>query len=208
MLGGIGGTASLLVHEFGHVRVARSLGGIQSARVSLVWLGAATRIEGAYATGKEQSRVAIAGPRASFEFACSIAALTALPMPLEFRKALLLLALLNVAIGVLNLVPAYPMDGYKLVHGLLWSATGSEHKAQQALGRVGHVAFLVGPAVMTALVIAKPNIGVGASFMAGTLVAQKRLMRSSCRARTRGSRSSAPATSDAQPERPGVASSP
>src|SRR6266540_4170584 len=62
VLGGIGGTASLLVHEFAHVRVARRFEGIHSASVSLLWLGAATHLEGAYKRGSEQTRVAIAGP--------------------------------------------------------------------------------------------------------------------------------------------------
>src|SRR5207249_3855033 len=48
LLGGIGGTASLLVHELGHVSVARRLKGIRTASVSLIWMGAASRFEGKY----------------------------------------------------------------------------------------------------------------------------------------------------------------
>src|SRR5688500_7702032 len=133
LLGGIGGTASLLVHEFGHVRAARQVAGIHSASVYLMWLGAATRLEGEYSSGREQARVAIAGPRASFTFALALAPLAFLPLPHAFQAALLL-AGLNVAIAVLNLVPASPLDGYKLVKGLLWAATGSEQGAQRAIG--------------------------------------------------------------------------
>src|SRR6187200_1572184 len=62
-LGALGGTASLLVHELGHVQAARRLPGIRTASVSLIWFGAATRLEGTYATGRDQAKVAIAGPR-------------------------------------------------------------------------------------------------------------------------------------------------
>src|SRR5260221_7815370 len=64
LLGGIGGTASLIIHELGHVRAARRADGIRSAAISLVWLGAATRFEGEYEDGGEQTRVAIGGPLA------------------------------------------------------------------------------------------------------------------------------------------------
>jgi len=176
VLGGIGGTSSLLVHEFGHVRVARRFEGIHSASVSLLWLGAATHLEGAYKRGSEQTRVAIAGPRASFEFGVSLAALAVLPMPLPLREAVIMLALLNVAIGVLNLIPAYPLDGYKLVLGLLWSATGSRQSAQRVLGHLGRAARVVVPPATAVLIAAKPSIGVGAALMAGTLVAQRQLI--------------------------------
>jgi Zn-dependent protease len=177
-LGGIGGTASLLVHEFGHVRVARRVAGIRSARVSLLWLGAATRLEGAYVKGSEQARVAIAGPRASLEFAGALAALVLLlPMPPPLEQTVLLLAALNVAIAALNLVPASPMDGHKLVVGLLWSATGSQQSAQQAIRRLGRAAQAVFPAAMAILLAVEPSLGLGAAAMAGTLFAQQQLMR-------------------------------
>jgi len=177
VLGGIGGTSSLLVHEFGHVRVARRFEGIHSASVSLLWLGAATHLEGTYKRGSEQTRVAIAGPRASFEFGLSIAALAVLPMPLPLREAVIMLALLNVAIGVLNLIPAYPLDGYKLMVGLLWSATGSRQSAQRVLGHLGRAARVVVPPATALLVAAKPSIGLSVALMAGTLFAQNQLLR-------------------------------
>src|SRR6267154_857181 len=63
VLGAVGGTASLIIHELGHVQAARRLTGLRPISVSLIWLGAATRLEGAYASGRDQARVAIAGPR-------------------------------------------------------------------------------------------------------------------------------------------------
>jgi Zn-dependent protease len=175
-LGAVGGTASLLVHEFGHIRVARQLRGIRSATVSLMWLGAATRLEGRYLTGKEQIRVAIAGPRASFGFAGGLTSLVLLPLPAAHERALLLLALLNVAIGLLNLVPAAPLDGYKLLLGLAWSATGSERRAQRALGRVGRVVMFAVPPATAALLTVRPGLAVALATITVTLVAQKRLV--------------------------------
>jgi Zn-dependent protease len=176
-LGGIGGTASLLVHEFGHVRAARQLAGIRSATISLMWLGAATRLEGRYLTGNEQARVAIAGPRASFAFGGALALITLLPLPAAHARAVLLLALLNVAIGLLNLVPAAPLDGYKLAFGLLWSATGSERRASRVLGRLGRAALFAASPAAAALIAVNPSLGLAVAMMCATLAVQRQLLR-------------------------------
>jgi Zn-dependent protease len=177
LLGGIGGTASLLVHELGHVSAARRLEGIRSAKVSLIWLGAATRFEGAYANGREQARVAIAGPEASFALALSLLAAVFLPMPLAGKELLLILVLFNVAIGVLNLIPAHPLDGHKLAVGLLWCATGSEKKARRIIRRIGIGWAVVELPSAAFLLVQRPNLGLAVVVMAASLFAQKRFAR-------------------------------
>ena len=110
-IGALGGTASLLVHELGHVQAARGLAGIRTVSISLIWFGAATRLEGKYASGRDQAKVAIAGPRWSFNMALAFFVMGFLPMPEEYRQALVLLALFNLGIGLLNLIPVAPLDG-------------------------------------------------------------------------------------------------
>src|SRR5712691_9719764 len=82
VVGAIGGTASLIAHGLGGVRAARKLTGLRPISVSLIWLGAATRLEGAYASGRDQARVAIAGPRVSFAVALSLVPVLFLPIPI------------------------------------------------------------------------------------------------------------------------------
>ncbi len=173
ILGAVGGTASLLVHELGHVQAARRLHGIRSASVSLIWLGAATRFEGRYESGREQAQVAIAGPRASFNMAVALAGMYFLPMPIEYRQGVVLLALFNLAIGVLNLVPAYPLDGHKLAVGLLWSATGSEKRARRIIRRIGIAWAAVEMPAIAVLIIEKPIIGAGIALVTASFFVQK-----------------------------------
>jgi Zn-dependent protease len=179
LLGAIGGTASLLIHELGHVRVARRLTGIKTARISLLWMGAATRFEGRYESGRDQARVAIAGPSASFVVALSLGALCFLPMPVPLKEAVLLLALFNIGLGVINLVPAYPLDGHKLVVGLMWSLTGSEKKARSILRRAGMACAALELPSALFLLVEKPQLGVAIAFTAASFIAQKRLTRQS-----------------------------
>jgi len=181
VLGAVGGTASLLVHELGHVHAARRLNGIRSASVSLIWLGAATRFEGKYESGREQTQVAIAGPRASFNMAIALGAMCFLPMPVVYKQAVLLLALFNVAVGVLNLVPAYPLDGHKLAVGLLWSATGSEERARRIIRRIGIAWAAVELPAMAVLIIEKPVLGLGLAFVGITFYVQKWFARRSAK---------------------------
>jgi Zn-dependent protease len=175
-LGAIGGTVSLFIHEFGHVRAARKLEGIRSADVSLIWAGAATRFEGKYASGREQMQVAIAGPRASFAFAAGLLAICICPIGL-FREMVFALALFNILVGLLNLLPAYPLDGHKLVVGMLWSATGSEGRARRIIHRVGVCWGALELPSAVVLLFARPEVGILAVLLAVSFLAQKHFMR-------------------------------
>jgi Zn-dependent protease len=177
LLGAIGGTASLLIHELGHVRAARRADGISSAVISLFWLGAATRFEGKYEDGGQQWRVAVAGPLASFVVAISLVAACLLPMPIQVKAAVLLLALFNVVLAVLNLLPAYPLDGHNLAVGLLWAATGSERKARRLLRRIGIGWAAVEVPAAALFVVERPHLGLVVSALAVSLVMQKQFAR-------------------------------
>jgi Zn-dependent protease len=141
--------------------------------VSLIWLGAATQLEGAYTTGGDQARVAAAGPRASFAVAISLVPLLAAPIPVDPKALVFTLAALNVAIGVLSIIPVKPLDGYKLIVGLLWSWLGSKTAAQRVVRRLAFswaAVELVGACV---LLVEKPLLGAIVVTMAASLYVQK-----------------------------------
>jgi Zn-dependent protease len=179
-LGTLGGAASLIAHELGHVRAARKLTGLRPVGVSLVWLGAATRLEGAYASGRDQAKVAIAGPRMSFSVALGLIPLLLLPIPVGLKDIAITLAVLNIAIGVLSLIPASPLDGYKLIVGLLWSALGSEAAARRLLRRLALTWVGVEILGTCVLLVEKPFVGLIVVALGASLFGQKFL------AQTRG----------------------
>jgi Zn-dependent protease len=171
--GALGGTASLIAHELGHVRAAGRLRGLRPVSVSLIWLGAATRFEGAYASGKDQARVAIAGPATSFGLALLISPVLFAPIPEEARGLLLMLALLNISIGALNLIPANPLDGYKLIVGLVWSIMGTEASARKLIRRVVSAWIAVELVGTSFLLVTRPVLGSAVLLMAASLYGQK-----------------------------------
>lgn len=177
VIGGIGGTVSLLVHELGHVRAARALTGVRAAAVSLVWLGAATRFEGAYASGREQSRVALGGPQASLALAASLGCFCYLPLPFPVKELVIALALFNVAVAALNLVPAHPLDGHKLVVGMLWSVTGSEATSRRIVRCVGLGFLALELPGIVFLLATRPDLGLIVATLALVGFAQRQFAR-------------------------------
>jgi Zn-dependent protease len=174
-LGGLGGTASLIVHELGHVRAARRLKGVEPVRISVMWLGAGTKFEGAYRNGRDQVRVALAGPAASFTFAIALMVSAVMPMPRPAQYGLFGLALLNVVIAVVSLVPVYPLDGHKLVVGLLWRALDSERRARAIVRRAGKAWLAVEVLGCAVLSVERPIVGGCALAVGGAMYLQKHL---------------------------------
>src|SRR5262249_12248698 len=174
-LGGFGGGVSLIVHELGHVRAARRIGGIRPVRISLLWVGAGTKCEGACRSGRDQARVALAGPAASCAFAGMLLAIALLPVPRAMQLGIFGLAILNLAIGVFSLIPVYPLDGHKLLVGLLWRRSRSERQAKAILRRAGGVWLVVGGIACVVLLVAEPMLGSLVMASGALLLLQKRL---------------------------------
>jgi Zn-dependent protease len=160
VLGGIGGLGSLIVHELGHVRASRRLNGVRAVRVSLLWLGAGTKFEGAYRSGRDQARVALAGPAASFGLALVLLVAAFMPIfPRPAQFGLFGLALLNLTIAVVSLIPVHPLDGHKVLVALFWRLSGSERRARFILRRAGKTWLVVEGIACVALVVERPLFG-------------------------------------------------
>lgn len=179
VVGAFGGALSLIVHELGHVRAARKVEGVEVHKVSLFALGAATHLEGAYRSGRDQTRVALAGPVASLVLAVPLMVALALPLPTPLKFASFLLSLLNVAIGLLSILPVHPFDGHKLLVGVAWSALGSESRARRTIRRFGRWAICVDILGTLALAAAHPPLGAVAACAVTVFLCEKHLVRAS-----------------------------
>jgi hypothetical protein len=176
VFGGLGGVVSLIVHELGHVSIARRLSGVRIEKVSVMSLGAAAHFDGSYRNGREQARMALGGPEASFAFALALMIPVLLPAPLLLKVGALGLALLNVGIGALSLLPVHPLDGHKLIVGLVWCVVGSEDRARRLIRRAGTALLAVDASAVVILLAAKPLIGMLVAALAAVAYGQKRLI--------------------------------
>jgi len=110
-------SASILFHEYGHVLVAKRVGiGVRS--VVFHGLGGAANMDAPLCLypPKDEIRVALAGPAAS-----AILAAASYPLYAMWPENFMLYYLfwVNALVGVFNLVPVFPLDGGRVLRGLL-----------------------------------------------------------------------------------------
>ena len=132
--------ASLLAHEIGHALVARRAG-LRVRGITLWLLGGVAQLEDEPASPRDELRVAIVGPAVSLAlagaFGVAAAALSVVGAPALLVVMAAWLALGNVALGVFNLLPAAPLDGGRVLRGLLWRRHGNRVRAAVTATRAG-----------------------------------------------------------------------
>jgi Zn-dependent protease len=131
----VGLFVAVLIHELAHSLVAlRS--GARVRSITLMMLGGVSLIEGELSPRRE-AWMAFAGPLASFGLAAvSYLFYRYLPLPVEVRVALFTFSGTNAILGIFNLLPAFPMDGGRVVRGLLAGRIGKE-RATLVAARLG-----------------------------------------------------------------------
>lgn len=148
MLGVLG---SLILHELAHVTMAGWLG-VDMPHITLFLFGGVADVDPKPANYESEFWIAIAGPVASlcFAVACWLVALVAqgLGLPFPVQSVLIYLALFNLVLALLNLLPAFPTDGGRIVRAWFWARSGSLLAATRMASRltagIAYGAIIVG----------------------------------------------------------------
>lgn len=112
--------ACVVLHEMGHSLQARRFG-IRVRDIILLPIGGLARADRIPESPLKEIAVAAAGPLVNFVLAGGIIAalkLSGTPYDLDNNFASSIAAV-NIVLGVFNLVPAFPMDGGRILRGLL-----------------------------------------------------------------------------------------
>jgi Zn-dependent protease len=138
---------SLLSHEMGHALVARRLG-VKVDGITLWIFGGVARLKGEAATPGTEARIAIAGPVVSLAlailFGAATFALDATGGPALIEGDCAWLAFSNATLLVFNLVPAFPLDGGRLLRAWLWQRRHDRYSATSRAAWLGRMcAFLM-----------------------------------------------------------------
>jgi len=144
--------ASILLHELGHSLVALKHG-IAIRSITLFIFGGVARLGEDPPDGRTELKVAAAGPLVSVLLAGLFYGVSLLGLLGEGVRAVAgYLAFINLLIALFNLVPAFPLDGGRLLRGLLWSRTGKGRATQIAAGAgTAFAYFLIASGVLTLL---------------------------------------------------------
>jgi Zn-dependent protease/CBS domain-containing protein len=141
----------VLLHEFGHIFTARGFG-VRTPDVILLPIGGVARLERIPEQPGEEFLIAIAGPAVNVVIALLLifvggANLSVDHLPaLESTNVSMLdrLAAVNLFLALFNLIPAFPMDGGRVLRALLAARFGFV-RATEIAAMVGQwVAFVLG----------------------------------------------------------------
>jgi Zn-dependent protease len=129
-------TLSLLLHELSHALMSKHFGiGVRS--ITLHFIGGVTEIDGEPASPKQELWISVVGPLTSIGVgAAGLGLGLVVPVGL-LGLAVDLLAWANIVVGVLNLVPGFPLDGGRVLRAAVWKLTGDPHRGTAAAGWAG-----------------------------------------------------------------------
>jgi len=112
--------ASVLVHELAHSLTAIKEG-ISIKRITLFIFGGVAHLEEEPKTAASELKITILGPISSILLGGFFGLLYLLVQSGNLiGESLFFLARINLVIGVINLVPAFPLDGGRILRALLW----------------------------------------------------------------------------------------
>ena len=162
---------SVLLHEASHAISARHYG-LPVNSISIHFLGGATEIGGEAKSPRAEFVIAVVGPLTSLVVgAASLGLWYVLPDGL-LRVAVQGLALANLVVGALNLVPGLPLDGGRVLRAVVWKVGGDPLRATVVAAWGGRVVALlaIGWPIFQQSVLHFPST-LGTFLMAGIIAA-------------------------------------
>jgi len=131
---------SVLLHELSHSLVARTYG-LEMRGITLFIFGGVAEMPREPTTPKSEFVIAAAGPLASMVLALVFGGLglagQAFGGPAPAIAVLFYLGILNGALAAFNLIPAFPLDGGRLLRSVLWGWKKDLRRATRVSSAIG-----------------------------------------------------------------------
>jgi Zn-dependent protease/CBS domain-containing protein len=131
--------ASIVVHELAHSLVARR-SGLQMKGITLFIFGGVAEMSEEPPSAKAEFKMAIAGPLTSVAVGVAFYVLASGMhgiWPVAVTGMLSYLALINWILAAFNMVPAFPLDGGRVLRSILWHWKGNIWQATRIASSIG-----------------------------------------------------------------------
>lgn len=154
---------SALAHELGHAMMARRAGFPGGPVIVYFFGGAASAVlEGR--RPRDEIAVAVAGPIVSLALGAIALAVAAIATELggavlvAIGQVALVVGVLDLILGSVNLLPAYPLDGGRVVRAIGWARTGDPGEGLRIAARTGRWLGVALAVVGTAVILAVDQV--------------------------------------------------
>jgi Zn-dependent protease/CBS domain-containing protein len=129
--------ASILLHELGHALQAQR-DGVAIDGITLWVFGGVARMRGEPPSAGAELRIAIAGPAVSLVLGVVfVAAALLLPLPAGVDGVAFWVGQTNLVLLAFNLLPAFPLDGGRVLRALLWMRRRDFGRATRTAAAIG-----------------------------------------------------------------------
>lgn len=136
VFGALGLFISVLLHELGHALEAKRHH-IEMRGITLFIFGGVAEMGSEPPHAKAEFLVAIAGPAVTLVLAILFFFITAIPMPATVLAVVFYLGAINVLLLVFNMIPAFPLDGGRVLRAALWHYRGDLRWATRVTTGIG-----------------------------------------------------------------------
>lgn len=129
--------AALLLHELGHAMQAQREH-MQIDGITLWVFGGVAKFAGHFPSAGAEFRIAIAGPLVTLVLGVAFLATSVLvPLPAAVDGTLHWLGYINLVLLAFNLLPAFPLDGGRVLRAALWARRHDEREATRLAAGFG-----------------------------------------------------------------------
>ena len=139
IIGALGFFLSIIVHEFSHSIVARR-NGMPMKGITLFIFGGVAEMSGEPPDAKTEFKMAVVGPLSSLGIAAvcyGIYRVTAYVLPIQVTGVIWYLAIINAILAGFNLLPAFPLDGGRILRSVIWSIKKDIRSATRISSKIG-----------------------------------------------------------------------
>lgn len=160
--------ASVLLHELAHSLTAKRLG-LPVSSITLFIFGGVSSLASEPTNAKQEFQIAIVGPGTSFVLAAFFGILAGIGLATGSEDSppaaiAMYLAVINLSLGIFNLLPGFPLDGGRVLRAAVWSRSGDLLSATRWASR-GGLLISTGLIAVGVISILGGDFGGGAWFI-------------------------------------------